>query len=103
MSKCLNTLGHVHSTTYLPAASSSVTPEALQLPAFEHKSLGMLAYIGSDRAIADFPWGARFGGFLTYWFWRSAYLSNLFSVRNKVLVAADWTKKTVFGRDIGRE
>jgi NADH:ubiquinone reductase (non-electrogenic) len=56
-----------------------VTPESVSLPTFEHKSLGMLAYIGADKAIADFPWGARFGGMLTFWFWRSAYLSKYFS------------------------
>jgi NADH:ubiquinone reductase (non-electrogenic) len=70
---------------------------------FEHNSMGMLAYIGSDKAIADFPTGIRVGGALTFYFWRSAYLSNLFSIRNKMLVLSDWSKKTAFGRDIGRE
>jgi NADH:ubiquinone reductase (non-electrogenic) len=71
--------------------------------AFEYNHLGTLAYIGNDEAIADLPWGIHIGGALTFYFWRSAYLSNLFSVRNKSLVLFDWTKNSVFGRDISRE
>jgi NADH:ubiquinone reductase (non-electrogenic) len=73
------------------------------LPPFSYASMGMLAYIGNDRAIADLPGGIKLGGIMTFYFWRSAYLSNLFSWRNKILVAGDWMKRTVFGRDIGRE
>ena len=38
------------------------------------------------------------GGVATYLFWRSAYLSTLFSLRNRVLVANDWLKVKIFGR-----
>ena len=34
----------------------------------------------------------------TYLFWRSAYLSKLFSLRNRALVATDWVKVKIFGR-----
>jgi hypothetical protein len=49
-----------------------------------------LAYIGSDKAVADLPFGFKggnvaAGGQLTYYFWRSAYLSKLFSLRNRTL------------------
>ncbi|RKP11408.1 hypothetical protein BJ684DRAFT_12955, partial [Piptocephalis cylindrospora] len=67
---------------------------------------GSLAYIGSDKAIADLPFlNGNFatGGFATFLFWRSAYISTLFSLRNRCLVIADWSKKVLFGRDIGRE
>lgn len=70
---------------------------------FEHKTLGALAYIGDDKAIADLPGNVSVGGCLAFYVWRSAYLSNLFSIRNRILVAYDWSKKTVFGRDISRE
>lgn len=73
---------------------------------FKYSHQGSLAYIGSDKAIFDLPFGERnfsSGGLATYVFWRSAYLSNLFSVRNKMLVLGDWVKTTLFGRDIGRE
>jgi NADH:ubiquinone reductase (non-electrogenic) len=57
---------------------------------FEYSHQGSLAYIGSDKAIADLPFGFRggnvaAGGQLTYYFWRSAYLSKLFSLRNRTL------------------
>jgi NADH:ubiquinone reductase (non-electrogenic) len=77
-------------------------------------------YIGSDKAIADLPfmngnvsvvfssWMLRVspysiyqlstGGVATYLFWRSAYLSTLFSLRNRTLVATDWMKVKLFGR-----
>jgi NADH:ubiquinone reductase (non-electrogenic) len=38
------------------------------------------------------------GGFLTFYFWRSAYLSTLFSLRNRTLVATDWVRTKIFGR-----
>ncbi|KAJ3018991.1 NADH:ubiquinone oxidoreductase [Thoreauomyces humboldtii] len=81
-------------------------PEAIAaetVKPFEYKHIGALAYIGSDKAIADLPGNVHIGGALTFWFWRSAYLNNLFSLRNRVLVAFDWGKKSMFGRDISRE
>ena len=53
-------------------------------------TVGSLAYIGSDKAVADLPFGFKGGNFaaggqLTYYFWRSAYLSKLFSLRNRTL------------------
>jgi NADH:ubiquinone reductase (non-electrogenic) len=49
---------------------------------FHYTHQGSLAYIGSDRAVADISWfNGNFasGGGLTYLFWRSAYLSMCFS------------------------
>ncbi|KAI8920844.1 pyridine nucleotide-disulfide oxidoreductase-domain-containing protein [Powellomyces hirtus] len=76
---------------------------AQRIKPFDYEHLGALAYIGSDKAIADLPGNVHIGGALTFWFWRSAYLNNLFSLRNRVLVAFDWGKKSLFGRDISRE
>ncbi|EJD40789.1 NADH dehydrogenase [Auricularia subglabra TFB-10046 SS5] len=74
---------------------------------FHYSHQGSLAYIGSDRAIADLPlFGAgnlATGGVATYLFWRSAYISTLFSLRNRVLVATDWLATKLFGRDVSRE
>jgi NADH:ubiquinone reductase (non-electrogenic) len=86
------------------------------------------SYVGSDKAVADLPFGAgnlATGGVgkfkiievliekliysylksnpATFAFWRSAYISNLFSTRNRSLVITDWLKKTFLGRDISRE
>ncbi|KAF7313817.1 Mitochondrial external NADH dehydrogenase [Mycena chlorophos] len=73
---------------------------------FAYSHQGTLAYIGSDKAIADLPLlngSLAAGGVLTYYFWRSAYLSTLFSLRNRTLVATDWVRTKVFGRDVSRE
>ncbi|KAF8576339.1 FAD/NAD-binding domain-containing protein [Ramaria rubella] len=71
-----------------------------KLRPFHYSHQGSLAYIGSDKAIADLNvWQRQFasGGVLTYIFWRSAYLSTLFSLRNRTLVATDWLKVKLFG------
>lgn len=49
---------------------------------FHYTHQGSLAYIGSERAVADISWlkgNFATGGGLTYLFWRSAYLSMCFS------------------------
>ena len=74
-------------------------------------------YIGSEKAIADLPFfNGNFasGGGAAMLFWRSAYVvslrryrlmakltnsqSELYSVRNRTLVLADWLKVKIFGR-----
>ncbi|KZT21957.1 NADH dehydrogenase [Neolentinus lepideus HHB14362 ss-1] len=74
---------------------------------FHYSHQGSLAYIGSDKAIADLPFfgdgNLATGGVATYLFWRSAYLSSLFSFRNRAFVASDWLKTKLFGRDVSRE
>lgn len=66
---------------------------------FNFRNLGMLAYIGNRKALADLSQykGTGFGTFL---FWRSAYLTRLVSFKNKVLVLFDWIKTFVSGRDV---
>ncbi|EJF61616.1 NADH dehydrogenase [Dichomitus squalens LYAD-421 SS1] len=77
-----------------------------KLRPFKYSHQGSLAYIGSDKAIADLPFfngNLATGGVATFLFWRSAYLSTLFSMRNRTLVATDWLKVKFFGRDVSRE
>jgi len=66
---------------------------------FHDRNMGMLAYIGSRRALIDLRnvKGRGFGAFLL---WRSIYLTKLVSLRNKILVLMDWLKAIVFGRDV---
>jgi NADH:ubiquinone reductase (non-electrogenic) len=76
-----------------------------QIGPFEYSHQGSLAYIGSEKAVADIAWlsgNIASGGTLTYFFWKSAYLSMCFSTRNRVLVCLDWMKTKVFGRDVSR-
>ncbi|KAL5119588.1 NADH:ubiquinone oxidoreductase [Pleosporales sp. CAS-2024a] len=76
-----------------------------QIGPFEYSHQGSLAYIGSEKAVADISWfsgNIASGGTVTYIFWRSAYLSMCFSTRNRILVLMDWVKAKVFGRDVSR-
>lgn len=81
--------------------------KAQNIKPFHYSHQGSLCYVGSDKAIADLPFGPAgnlaTGGVATYAFWRSAYVSSLFSIRNRSLVITDWLKKTALGRDISRE
>jgi NADH:ubiquinone reductase (non-electrogenic) len=55
-----------------------------QMGPFEYSHQGSLAYIGSEKAVADISWlsgNVASGGTLTYLFWRSAYLSMCFSCK----------------------
>lgn len=68
---------------------------------FRYRHYGMLAYVGSHRALADLS-NVKWKGFLTFLFWRSVYLTRLVSWKNKILVVFDWAKTLVFGRDLSR-
>lgn len=74
---------------------------------FEYIHQGALAYIGSERAVADLSWGdwstVALGGTMTFFFWRSAYVTMLLGIRNKIFVVSDWLKVAIFGRDCSQE
>jgi NADH:ubiquinone reductase (non-electrogenic) len=78
----------------LSLAKKAVSP-------FQYHHYGMLAYVGSNRALADLA-AVKGRGLATWIFWRSAYLTKLVSLKNKILVVFDWVKTFVFGRDISR-
>lgn len=66
---------------------------------FSYKDIGMLAYIGSHKALANLS-QYKGSGFAIWLFWRSVYVTKLVSLKNKVLVLFDWFKNFLFGRDI---
>jgi NADH:ubiquinone reductase (non-electrogenic) len=68
---------------------------------FRYKHLGMLAYVGGNRALADLE-SYKGSGWTTWIFWRSAYISRMVSIKNKVAVLLDWLKAQLFGRDISQ-
>jgi len=73
---------------------------------FQFLNLGILAYTGSGSALAQLtpsPGSTIKGkGAVGFGLWRSVYLSKQISARNRLLVAIDWAKTRVFGRDITR-
>lgn len=59
-----------------------------QMGPFEYSHQGSLAYIGSEKAVADISWftgNLATGGTVTYLFWRSAYLSMCFSGKSPTI------------------
>ena len=65
--------------------------------AFKYKHLGSLAYVG-NAAVFDFG-GMNFsGGLLAVYIWRSIYFAQSVSLRTRILLAMDWTKRALFGR-----
>lgn len=70
---------------------------------FEFLDLGMLAYVGEEKALTEIPKvKLRLRGAISYLFWRSAYITRLVSLKNKVLVLFDWFKTRLFGRDMSK-
>ncbi|KAF2493842.1 hypothetical protein BU16DRAFT_511944 [Lophium mytilinum] len=69
--------------------------------AFEYKHLGSLAYVGNaavfDTGFKGFNFG---GGLIAVYLWRSVYFAQSVSLRTRILLAMDWTKRALFGRDI---
>lgn len=85
-----------------PQLQSKMARLQAQIEPFHYRHMGALAYIGSDKAIADLAVGEskyRSAGSFTFLFWKSAYLAMCMSFRNRVLVAMDWAKVYFLGRD----
>jgi NADH:ubiquinone reductase (non-electrogenic) len=85
---------------YLATALNRRLRDLPQEP-FEYKHLGMLAYVGDNKALADLQ-NFKGRGWATWLFWRSAYLSKIVSLKNKFSVLTDWIKAKIFGRDISQ-
>jgi len=66
---------------------------------FSHRSLGSLAVLGYQTAIAEI-YGLKFSGLLAWWLWRAIYLAKLPTLEKKIRVALDWTVDLFFPRDI---
>lgn len=65
--------------------------------AFEYRHMGSLAYIG-NAAVFDFG-GLNFsGGLMAVYLWRSIYFAQSVSIRTRILLAMDWSKRALFGR-----
>ncbi|KAL9135058.1 MAG: hypothetical protein Q9175_003755 [Cornicularia normoerica] len=67
--------------------------------AFEYHHLGSLAYIGNS-AVFDFNGLSFSGGLMAVYLWRSVYFAQSVSLRTRILLAMDWSKRALFGRDM---
>ncbi|KAI5861616.1 hypothetical protein GGS23DRAFT_598393 [Durotheca rogersii] len=69
-------------------------------PAFAYRHLGSLAYVGNS-AVFDLGGGWRAaGGLWAVYAWRSVYFAQSVGVRTRMLMAMDWAKRGLFGRDL---
>ncbi len=57
---------------------------------FRYKNKGVLATIGRNKAVADFPGNVRISGILGWWIWLGVHLLFLVGFRSKVVVFANW-------------
>ncbi|WFD02216.1 hypothetical protein MOBT1_000897 [Malassezia obtusa] len=70
---------------------------------YEFHSLGNVAYLGNAAAFdlpLPEPFHTFFGGLAVMYAWRSVYLSELVSIRTRVLVLGDFIKRSLWGRDL---
>lgn len=88
--------------TKVSRLQSEIDSKKSKLDKFNYKHMGALAYIGSETAIADLHMGDssyQLKGMFAFLFWKSAYLAMCLSIRNRILIAMDWTKVYFLGRD----
>ena len=76
--------------------------EKEEVAPFAYTHLGSFATLGSEKAAMELPGDFVSTGFGTMVLWYGVYMSNCVSWRNKFLVAGDWIKKVVWGRDSSR-
>ncbi|KAK0637131.1 hypothetical protein B0T17DRAFT_613765 [Bombardia bombarda] len=75
--------------------------DAAVYKAFEYKHLGSLAYIGNSAVFDLGQPGWNFaGGLWAVYAWRSVYFAQSVSIRTRILMAMDWAKRAMFGRDL---
>ncbi|XP_078435131.1 internal alternative NAD(P)H-ubiquinone oxidoreductase A1, mitochondrial-like [Wolffia australiana] len=76
-------------------------------PPFHYRHLGSMATVGRYKALVDLRQskeakGLSLAGFVSWFVWRSAYLTRVISWRNRFYVAINWLTTLVFGRDISK-
>ncbi|MCI08951.1 NAD(P)H dehydrogenase B2 [Trifolium medium] len=74
---------------------------------FVYKHLGSMATIGRYKALVDLRQskegkGLALAGVLSFFIWRSAYITRVVSWRNRFYVFVNWITTLIFGRDISR-
>ncbi len=70
-----------------------------KLKNFYYRHSGSMVSLGQWMAIGEISF-LSISGRLTWWLWRTVYLSKLISFRKKVRVAIDWTLNIFSPRDI---
>lgn len=84
----------------------SLTPDldvvASNARPFDYSHKGSAAYVGGDNAVFDVPNLGPLTGWTAGIVWKGFETYSQISFRNKCLVAVDWLRTKLFGRDISR-
>lgn len=81
------------------AQNISLLIQKKKLKAFNYKHRGSMVSVGQWMAAGEIA-NFTFSGRITWWLWRTLYLSKLISTRKKINVAIDWTINLFSPRDI---
>ncbi|KAI3439031.1 hypothetical protein D9Q98_001441 [Chlorella vulgaris] len=71
-------------------------------PSFKYSHKGSMAYVGGNRAVMDVPNVGPLMGLTAGLVWRGFETWSQISFRNQILVATDWVRTKLFGRDTSR-
>ncbi|KAF7725711.1 hypothetical protein EC973_009428 [Apophysomyces ossiformis] len=67
---------------------------------FHYRHFGTLAYLG-NTAVGEFSKGYKMvGGLWALYLWRSVYWSEQVSMRTRMNLSLDWSKRALWGRDL---
>jgi len=66
---------------------------------FKFKYLGIMAYIGKQQSIMDSKF-FKGTGIISWFLWRSVYLTRLELAKNKFQVPFEWLRTFIWGRDV---
>ena len=84
------------------AVAARLVSELKQTPApkpFVYRNLGMMAVIGTHRAVGDLGW-VKVSGWLAWWMWAFVHVMALVAPRQRVRVFITWAWRYVT-RDVG--
>jgi NADH dehydrogenase len=100
----LNKLAKAQETLDLNDIHEGDIDDAVTEP-FNYHHFGSLAYLGNsavfDRGTGG--WGNVFmGNLVAMYLWRSVYWSQQVSFRTRALLAFDWFRRAIWGRDFSR-
>jgi NADH:ubiquinone reductase (H+-translocating) len=104
LAKKLNKLAKAQGTLELNEINEGDIDDAVFEP-FSYHHFGSLAYLGNsavfDRGTGG--WGnVLVGKIMAMYLWRSVYWSQQVSFRTRALLAFDWFRRAIWGRDFSR-
>jgi NADH:ubiquinone reductase (non-electrogenic) len=86
------------SLTHCPPAAAPAAAAAAAAARYFHK--GSLLYVGGDKAGADLPLIGPLVGYEAGLLWHSYETFAQISLRNQAMVAINWLRTKLFGRNI---